>query len=246
MENLSIDGIAEEEQVYDVDSPPRRVSNVLMSKYGIKLAKFENSIQVIKSNFQLLFYKRSILKTRQIITYLERSKGELVYTIEKSLTKSESWNWIRNNFRGMHNLNENHKANFIRSEFHLDHYFRFVDERIAELNKKLRLLDSVSLIAEGNKKLAGPQTILVLVWVHAFICAGASSRKSYAETRLLLNWFSNNRQEALRGLCGQLVHRAPNTIRREYERSVIHPTNNRKIYGDLALSLYDASFENYD
>jgi hypothetical protein len=182
----------------------------------------------------------------ETISYLEFSKEELVKTIDSLLEKSNSWGWIKDTHPEIDELNLETKAEFIREKFQLQHYFKFVDQMIARLNRKIHIFNKVYFHTEDKRKRIQPHTLVVLVWVLAFKNLGLSNRNSFTETQTLLKWFSRNRGEILIHYFGRQIHISKSTIRRNYERYIQNPNSEREPYKKFAEALYSQIFIDYD
>jgi hypothetical protein len=234
-----------------MDMPDARATEAaiirhLANSYSYSLVQFEQSLKVIKTYYQLIGRKRASDKIMRHIRYLTSSKEALVRKIDEFFTKSESWGWIKNSYRGLAQLTDERKANFIKSKFSLFRYDKFVDERIGQLNRIVSLLSGRELYTVEKRKRVQPQTMLILVWILAFRHAGASNRKSVRETYRLVGWFSANRQPLLREFCNQTIHLGENAFRRYSERYIVNPKPSTRVYAEMAELLYTYSFLDYE
>ena len=209
---------------------------------GPSLAKFEDSLSHIHNFYTMIGIKKSVPEIKKTITYLESSKKELVKKIVSYIEKSDSWGWIRNTHPEMAELNEETKTETIRTEFQLQHYFEFVDRRIAWLNRTIRLINDFRFHPEDKQKRIQPHTLVVLTWLLAFKKIGLSDKSSFAEVKALLKWFSRNRRKMLIEYFGRFIHISKTTIRRDYERYIQKPTTKTESYKELAETLYSKSF----
>ena len=221
---------------------------------GPSLTQFENFIKNIHTYYKLIGRKRSTTKTGQIIELLESSKEDLVNRIAGYLKRSDSWRWIKNTYIEPDDieeyidpdeqieLDEETKREFIRTNFHLQYYFDFVDRRIAQLNRTIRLIKSVDFHTEDKQKRVQPHTMAVLVWLTAFKDFGLSDKKSCGETRALWKWFSRNRKQLLEKNIGYQISIRLDAITRDFERYILNPNDATRPYKEMAEELYSYTF----
>lgn len=231
---------------YDGRSPAEDVNHYLQETYGYSLIQFENSLHCIHTYYKLISRKRSVSDIRNNIAYLESSKEELANKINEFLTKSESWGWIKKNIPDIAELTEEQKVDFIRTKFHLHHYFDFASLRINQLRRIIFVIESVHFHTEDKRKRIQIETAIALVWIQAFKEREIPLEKSFIETRNLLRWFSRNRRELLRELSDLQIYKSKDAIRRDYERYIQTPGEGNLIYKELAELLYSQCFCNID
>ena len=244
---------------YNERSPRQAVELHLSNISGPSLIQFENSIESIKTYYELINKKRSITNLRRTIEILESTKDDLIKTIDGFIEKTDSWKWTKNTFLNIDEsgeagdfqeeddlhedeLDDETKQEFIRTHFHLQHYFDFVDERIDRLNRIISLISRFHFHTEEKRKRVQLHTMVVLVWIIAFKNIGLSNRRSYAETRALLKWFSRNRRQFIEEEIGQQIHIGLDAIRRDFERYILNPTRETESYKELAETLYSQIF----
>ena len=232
----------EKMRTFNETSSADEINRYLDEKYQYSLIQFENSLHGIQTDYKLVSQKKAINDLRRTIEYLILSKEELVKKINEFISKSKSWGWTKNSFSGLSELTGEQKVNFIKRTFRLKYYFEFVDRRIKRLNNVITILESIKFHAEDKRKRVQPHTVVMLIWTLAFQHGGASIKESFRETKALLAWFKKKRSEMLRESCGQLGHIGLDTIRRDFERYIKNANSKRKVYGEMAQSIYAEIF----
>jgi hypothetical protein len=230
---------------HDAGVSAEEKNRYLENNYRYSLTQFENSLLAIKTYYKLISRKKGIPEIRRRIDYLQSSKESLVRKIDGFLTKSRSWEWIKHNFASLGELTEEQRANFVRSKFHLNYYYKFVDIRIEQLNRLISFATSINFHTENMRKRVRPETMIILVWTLAFRNHGANGKKSYRETKDLWAWFRKNKGGLLSELFGQPIDIGLDTIRRDFERYIQNPLRGKEVYGELAKSLCSQSFGDY-
>lgn len=240
---------------YNEKSPKEAIIHHLERISGPSLTQFENSLRSIKTYYTLISRKRSTTKTGQKIESLESSKDDLVDRIAGYLKRSDSWRWIKNTYIETDDieefidpdeqieLDEETKREFIRTNFHLQYYFDFVDLRIAQLKRTIRLTNSLNFHTEDKRKRVQPHTLAVLVWLTAFKNISLSDKKSCAETRALWKWFSTNRKQLLEKSIGYQISLRLDAITRDFERYILNPNDATRPYKEMAEELYSHTFQ---
>jgi len=228
---------------YNNSSSKEEVCNCLREKCGYSLIQFENSLHEIHTYYKLINRKRSISETRNKIEYLESTKDQLVNKIDEFLTKAKSWGWIKNQFTDITEWTDEEKANFIRTKFQLHHYFDFIDLRINRLNRIISIIESIHFHATDKRKILQIETVMGLVWILVFRNSRLTIKKSIAETKSLLRWFSENREYLSEELSDLYIYKGEDALRRSYERYIQSPSEANKEYREMAELLYQQCFE---
>jgi len=216
------------------ESSEQEVSQYLREIYGYDLPHFEFSLRNIMTFFDLIEMKKKRTEFRKKIDDLELEKRKIIKHINYFLTQTGLWNEIQ--FPDNPWPNER-KVLYIKEEFGLNQFFEKIDDKVRSLQKKIILLDGFEMETEDKKKRVQHKTLISLVWFYSMFKGEVTNTQKFKDISVLLDWFSEKKSELMVELFGKKIELDVPAIKADYDRYINNPTDDQKVYQELAYSI---------
>lgn len=215
----------------------------LRDTYGFDLSHFELGLRNIKTFFDLIETKKKRTEFRKKIDDLELEKRKIIKHINYFLTQTGLWNEIQ--FPDNPWPRER-KVSYIKEEFGLNQFFEKIDDKVRSLQKKIILLDGFEMETEDKKKRVQHKTLISLVWFYSMFKGEVTNTQKFKDISVLFDWFSEKKSELMVELFGKKIELDVPAIKADYDRYINNPTDDQKIYQELAYSISAETFSPVD
>ena len=127
---------------------------------------------------------------------LKSAKTRLIEKIDQFLIDSVIWEEIKRGYPELKiKLLPDEREKFIVKNFHLDRFFKIIDDRIEKINNRIKFLEIYSRIP-GKKLRITPRNLVILIWSKVMEKRKKEGDIDFENISLLLNWLSLNKNWA--------------------------------------------------
>ena len=99
---------------------------------------------------------------------------------------------------------------------------------------------------EDKKKRVQHKTLISLVWFYSMFKGEVTNTQKFKDISELLSWFSDNKPEFMDELFGKKIELDVQAIKADYDRYINNPTDDQKVYQELAYSISAETFSPVD
>ena len=231
---------------FEIETQKDDVNKYLREMYGYNLSYFEYSLRNILAFYNLIKLKKRAPFFRERIRILETEKRLVIERIDDFLTKVELWDEIKHIQLEGATLTQERKISYIKSNFGLNPHFDRIDKKLKFHKRRVALLNGFQIETEEKKKRITPQTLIALVWYLAFQLGNGTKSQKFQDVAKLMNWFAYHEIEDFMNLFDEPIEVYASAAKNDYERYIQNPNELRKIYKDLAFSIYSESFSDIE
>ena len=228
--------------MFDEHAQEGELNRILASRFGITLESLEESVRDVQVGYRLIGFRKKERSMLAAIRRLEATKRALVSQIDEIRTLSGKWGRIQRKLNRGGPWRRDERYEYIRREFNLNDSFERIDKETKRALRLFRVIKGNSLPSEENRKRIEPHTLIVLVWMMALKPHCARLAELYRTTYELIIWFTTNRENMLDRMASKLSEVDESSIRKDYERYIQSPTEQREAYRDWAEMIHADNF----
>jgi hypothetical protein len=223
--------------VIDINSSVREVDEFLKKRYGYGIWNFLYSLYETVTLYRIFEAKKEINVLQNKVKKLRSAKSKLIENVDQFLIDTDIWEGIKSKYPDMNlKWTPKKREKFIIRYFNLNQLLKTVDERIENINHKVKFLEIYGL--KLKKIRIKPRNFVFLLWSNVMIKGKNEEDVDFKNINALFNWFSINKNWKTFFKGPELI--SPETPKLTYYKYVKYSKS--KLYDDLAFYFYVMCF----
>lgn len=179
-----------------INSSTIEVDEFLKERYEYGIWHFIYSLYWVAALYKLYDLRGEIALLKDKVHKIRSAKTRLIENIDQFLIDTDIWKGIKKGYPDLNIRRTRDKIEkFIASNFHLDRFFKIVDDRIEKINRRIKFFEIYSRIPAKKLRIT-PRNLIILVWSHVTQEGKKEDNIEFKNISVLLNWFSLNKNWA--------------------------------------------------
>ena len=178
--------------VIDINFSVKEVNEFLRKKYGYGIWNFLYSLYETAKLYSIFEDKKEIDVLQNKAEKLRSAKSKLIENIDQFLIDTDVWEEIKKKYPDMDlKWTPKKREKFIIKYFNLNQFFKSIDERIENINYKIKFLEIYGV--KLKKIRIKPRNFIILLWSYVMIKGKNEEDVDFKNISALFNWFSINK-----------------------------------------------------